>query len=436
MLTGISEVEITPKVGVDLQGFAVRPQPSQSVGDSLMVRALYLQNENEQPILWLVFDLLGLMEPITQEIRTKIESELLIPASRIMISSTHTHSGPGVTHLFRCGNYCSDYAAQLPEKAFQAALRAINNRESCRTFFIEASSSLGRDRHTGPERKTDFRIPVLFWEKMDGSNEIKAVLTSYSMHPVCLKDNIISADWPGEVSRQLCQSLPGHPITLVCSGACGNIDPPQCGVSYNQMISWGQEIAQSILQPLTLSRQNHENSEIHEIKTPFLFQRHEFQASTYDQTKEDVIEFVRRTLEDGSGTRSFGEIYRFAATDWQKKMFQQIEKGTISTVPIRYCLLKFDHLAFVSVNVEMFCHLTQLIEQQREASKAEIASSFSNQKTYVIGNGDFAVGYLGVRSAYEAHSYEVDESCLFYGRPRFKIGTLEELANAIAEKLE
>lgn len=428
MKTGASQIEITPKPGVELQGFAVRPQPSQSVGDSLMVRALYLQKENEPPFVWLVFDLLGLEESIVLKIRAKIEKTTQIPANNILISSTHTHSGPGTTHLFRCGNYCEEYAQQLPDWALQASQQAIENQENCQPFFAEASSFIGRDRHTGPERKIDPRIPILFWKKTDGSDEIKAVLLSYSMHPVCMKDNIISADWPGEVSRQLFQHLNGNPVTLVLSGACGNIDPPSCGVSYDLMKQWSQEISQSVLKTLT------DSTKIYRKNEQFSLHTQEFIASIYDQTKEDVLEFVRQTVEEGSGSRSFGEIYCSAAAYWKEKMLLRIDQGTLPTIPIRFSILKIDDLAFISVNVEIFCHLTQLVQEKITSNSHQSTPNSSLiRSVYVLGNSDSAIGYLGVRSAYEAHSYEVDESSLFYGQPRFRIGTLEELADIMTK---
>lgn len=40
MIVGISQIDITPKPGVELQGFAIREQPSLSIADPLFHRTL------------------------------------------------------------------------------------------------------------------------------------------------------------------------------------------------------------------------------------------------------------------------------------------------------------------------------------------------------------------------------------------------------------
>ena len=59
MIVGTSQIGITPQPGIELAGFAIRPQPSTSVLDRLSVRGLYLEDGPER-LLWLHADLIAL----------------------------------------------------------------------------------------------------------------------------------------------------------------------------------------------------------------------------------------------------------------------------------------------------------------------------------------------------------------------------------------
>jgi hypothetical protein len=58
MILGTSQVDITPKPGVELSGFAARIQPSVGVLDPLLAKRLYL-TQGDARLLWLHCDLTG-----------------------------------------------------------------------------------------------------------------------------------------------------------------------------------------------------------------------------------------------------------------------------------------------------------------------------------------------------------------------------------------
>src|SRR5512140_2750769 len=102
MKVGTAQLEITPEVGIDLAGFAIRPQPSTEILDPLWVRALYLEDGPER-LLWLHSDLLALEQALADRWRHQLEAESGVPWSRVLISTTHTHSGPATIQLTGCG---------------------------------------------------------------------------------------------------------------------------------------------------------------------------------------------------------------------------------------------------------------------------------------------------------------------------------------------
>src|SRR2546429_3817526 len=58
MKASAAQIDITPAIGGELSGFALRIQPSTGIRDPLFARALYL-NEGETRLLWIHCDLIG-----------------------------------------------------------------------------------------------------------------------------------------------------------------------------------------------------------------------------------------------------------------------------------------------------------------------------------------------------------------------------------------
>src|SRR5687767_12484413 len=119
MNVGVAQIDITPQPGIELAGFALRPQPSTRVLDPLFVRALYLQDGAER-LLWLVADLLAVDRRLADGIRSRLEAVTGIPRSHVLVSATHTHSGPATFDQNGTGRTSQEYLDWL-ENQFQAA---------------------------------------------------------------------------------------------------------------------------------------------------------------------------------------------------------------------------------------------------------------------------------------------------------------------------
>lgn len=410
MLVGTSQIDITPKPGVELQGFAIREQPSTTIADPLFVRALFVQTE-EESFLWLTCDILGMDVLQANHFRFAIAEKYRIPKERICLSTTHTHSGPGVAQLLRCGEYHAGYTKELLEKILIAVQKAMASMENCELYFGEADCAIGIDRHNGPEKHTDTRIPIVAWKKADGGDEFKAVLVSYSMHPVCLRGRAISADWPGEVSRIVSDTVPGNPVTLVLSGSCGNINPPEVGVSYEKMQKYAQTVADPILgvfrdsTRLTLKPSHLSVSSCHVA------------LSKRAWSKEEIEQTVTSVLAQGDAYKEFNEIFLEVVQIWKRNMLNRIESGESTTQPVELYGVRFADIEFLMVSAEIFSHLTKLI-----------ATDHPNR--YVIGCSNGIIGYIAVASSHDSGGYEADWASFFYNGCLLEKGGLERLAQS------
>src|SRR5512140_1280442 len=89
---GTSAVKITPPLGIQLAGY-YHPRGSQGVLDDLYAKAAVLDDGQTQVAL-VVCDLISLPRQIVVASRKLVQQKTGIPGDRLMISATHTHTGP------------------------------------------------------------------------------------------------------------------------------------------------------------------------------------------------------------------------------------------------------------------------------------------------------------------------------------------------------
>src|SRR6266540_499768 len=90
---GSASADVTPPVGVRMDGYGGRFSPSEGVHDPLFARALVLDYGNESAAI-VVLDLLGVHPWLTSELRRRAHQALGIPDDAIVLSATHDHAAP------------------------------------------------------------------------------------------------------------------------------------------------------------------------------------------------------------------------------------------------------------------------------------------------------------------------------------------------------
>jgi neutral ceramidase len=409
MIVGTSEIDITPQPGIELAGFAVRRQPSSGILDPLVVRGLCLA-DGEERVLWLHADLIALERDFVGEVRRFCEFDSGIPADRVLLSTTHTHSGPATVRGNCIGTLDAGYCEWLVGRFRQAARVALANGEECRMVAAEGHCELGVDRRGRASRHSDPRVGVVGWRRWDET--LKAAVVSYSMHPVCLRGSEISADWPGETARCLARKLPGRPMVLVSSGACGNIDPPEVGVSPEQMSTWGGIVAESALGSLLSATEGGELAN----RAPLRVATRIVQLPLEDWTPPQIHEHADRCAADLRGRQEFGEKFSRAIEAWRRTMLRRAERIEPPRVEAELFGIGVGKTVFLAFNAEAFSRFTELVR------------SGCPRSVYPIGCANGMIGYLPTAKAYDDGDYEVEWSMLFYDRPRARRGSLELLA--------
>jgi len=91
---GVAKVNITPAVGTELCGHFRSNLKSTGVHSNLYAKAMLL-DDGENKAALVACDLLGVASTLVASTRERITELTGIEGRNVMISCTHTHSGPG-----------------------------------------------------------------------------------------------------------------------------------------------------------------------------------------------------------------------------------------------------------------------------------------------------------------------------------------------------
>lgn len=408
MLAGAAQIDITPAVGVDLSGFAARVQPSTGVLDPLFTKALYVV-EGDSRLLWLHADVISVERELTQRLRRWAYQRFSLATHQVMVSATHTHSGPVTVKLQEAGEYDPDFVEQLEKAMQQAAEAAIAQASPCEMTAVEGTSDLAVDRRGKASAHTDVQVCAVGFRRDDG--RYLAVLMNYPIHSVALgpTNRSISADLHGQMASCLSQQLLGEPVVLATNGACGNLNPPAENVPLTQVAEWGARIAAGVLTSLRTAPA---------IAPPRVATASMIVALPADAlTPDEIAAHAAKVLTYAGPLSEWGDKFRRATTHWQDTMTAAVRRGDeLQNHEVELLAVALGPLVFVGVNAEMFSTFTDLL---RKAVSTQV---------YTVGYANGNIGYIPARAAYDEGGYEVEVAHLFYGGFRPKCGGLELLA--------
>lgn len=229
---GAAVTDLTPNHPVFLYGYPHVARDSTGVHDPLQCAALYLESGAGQTIV-LANDLIHVSKRFAADVRQRIAERTGVPAEAIVVTATHTHSGPVmVDHVSNAADATVPkadprYLAWVAEQMTMAACAAFARAQPAEVGLVTArAEGVGGNRHN-PAGPTDAEVPVLAVRARNGGAPI-AVLLVYGMHPTVLHEDstLISGDFPHFTRRYVQETLVGAncPV-LYLSGAAGNQSP-------------------------------------------------------------------------------------------------------------------------------------------------------------------------------------------------------------------
>ncbi|MFC9687092.1 hypothetical protein ACFTSF_01010 [Kribbella sp. NPDC056951] len=215
-----TSLDVTPPSGHPLDGYAARTGPATGVADPLRATIIWLSTADAPGVLWLTLDAIAVGAELTAELSAAAGRAAGIPSEHVVVSASHTHSGPsgwtGQIHPV----IPAEREAALYEPLVSAVANAVLTRQPVVASWRSVEvTGVGTNRHRedGPHDNT---AGVLALHSLTGS--LQAVLLDFACHPTTYgPENLLwSADWPGAARAALEPAVVGY-----LQGAAGDVSP-------------------------------------------------------------------------------------------------------------------------------------------------------------------------------------------------------------------
>jgi len=242
---GRAAVKITPPAGVPLGGsYSVRL--AEGTHDDLFAKALVLEAGSSRAA-FVSCDLISLDDGTVRSARRLIEEQTAIPAGQVMISATHTHTGPLMAaRLFPYMpapglKLLNAYRASLPSRVAEAVRMAAAATEPVRVSAgsgQEASISFYRryllkdgSVRTNPGKMNPEVVqpmgeidPEVAVVRFDAAAKTLATYVNFALHLDTAGGLHYSADYPYTLAKILSKLTSPDMLTVFTAGAAGNIN--------------------------------------------------------------------------------------------------------------------------------------------------------------------------------------------------------------------
>lgn len=242
---GRAAIEITPPAGMPMAGY-YNIRLNEGVHDPLYAKALVLEAGETRAAL-VACDLIAAPWPLVEAVRKRVGEQTRIPPAHVMISATHTHTGPEMSaDLVNVTEetlaIVRRYHAELPEKIAEAVRRAEADLKPARAWAAKGREDsvsfirrfLMKDGSVGwnpgkrnpdivrPLGSIDPDLPLIYFDSPQG--EPLAAYVNFALHLDTVGGLQFSADYPATLAARLAAAKGESLLTIFTLGACGNIN--------------------------------------------------------------------------------------------------------------------------------------------------------------------------------------------------------------------
>jgi neutral ceramidase len=232
IFAGAGREIITPEIGTLLFGY--RPDiVSESVNDNLTATAVMFSDGETRTVL-ISLEICEIANELSDELRKAVGDAVGVPSENIILSATHTHSGPITVEIPGWGEINRDFCDNiLIPKTVGAALTAMNTLKPAKLGIGTVQSDIGVNRRQlnrdgsvslgqNPWGMYDPTLTVLSFKCLDNAPIVNII--HYGCHGTASGCNReITRDWSGPMIDRL-EEQSGC-LTVFFNGAQGDIGP-------------------------------------------------------------------------------------------------------------------------------------------------------------------------------------------------------------------
>lgn len=406
-------IDITPPVGLPIGGNVRADNKSIGVHDNLFCNIILLEDKRET-VCFLSFDLLGLHFDSCRLIKSQISTKTGLNQKNIVISSTHTHSGPDVLDFFKeeidseCVSYIKNIAEkvadgvrqafdQLQDMQMRISKKAVDDLSFNRRLIMKSGSVKMNWEY--PDEKYGLKEagpidPDLFVIALsDAQCSVKALILNFTLHPAVLvgQDWLWSRDFINYLDEYIKRHLGDNVVVFFANGAEGNINHidfrnKNQGRGFKEAERIGKKLGEYVLEALDCSKPVEDISLVcvsSAVKLPYR------KISEVDKKKAEELLIksggIIPSLIDGCPD----EIYAQQIMKMSKRaeLFAVTEMQTI-----RFA----ENIVIITMPGEVFVEFGLKIKEISEC-----------ENTLVFGLTNDCIGYVPTRAAFRQGGYEI-----------------------------
>ena len=423
MKVGAARVDITPPLGMRMDGFESRASGATGIHDPLHARALVAEGDDGTTVALMVADLLQVDPRLQAQVSAEVLERTGIPRDHLQLAGTHTHSGPAQREP-------SDMERTIGHRIADAVTQAWElRRDAVAAVGIGHVDGIGGNRRPngGP---VDDRVTVTRFDALDGTPI--ATQVNYGCHPTTLGPNntLYTADYPGVLCRLVDEAVGG--VTIFSTGPQGDVNPggysPE-GSMVGVVVPWrtfeSAERYGRILAECTLA--------VREGLSPA--------SSSRVWGASRIVELRRKRLPDAAVARRAAAVAREAerivteadltwdatyhalvAAAYAELIAEQAaDPDRDGPVAVRASALAIGPLLHLGVSGELFVALGQAMRH-----------ALGDDTTCIAALCDGTIGYIPTADAFEIGAYEPNASVLEAGEGERLVDALVELAGGAA----
>lgn len=243
---GRAAVKITPPLGIPLAGY-YNIRLADGTHDDLFAKALVLEMDGAKAAI-VACDLVGVDRPVVEAARKLIEKSTGIRAEHVMISATHSHTGPLLRARFLAAiegrplQIAKEYLAALPGKIAESVKLAdaslaparvwaasgheetisFNRRYLMKDGSVKTNPGKMNPEIVQPAGPIDPEVAVLYFDTAE--SKPLATCVNFAMHLDTTGGTHFSADYANTLARLLSAIKTPEMLTVFTIGAAGDIN--------------------------------------------------------------------------------------------------------------------------------------------------------------------------------------------------------------------
>ena len=398
---GVGKTDITPPLGTPMDGYYIERLAS-TVHDDLYARAMVFEDGTNTLVL-VVTDLIDVAPYGFPAARKRIQEELNVPAEHIIISATHTHTGP---------TFSEEYEKLLAGKIFDAVKIAFSNLQEVviksgtgkaedisfhRRFMMKDGTVKFNPGRLNPDivrpmGPVDPGVGIIYIETADGSP--LAVLVNFAIHLDTIGGTEISADFPYFMGKILKNVLDDDLMVFFGFGTCGNVNhinvnEPETTQGYERAQRIGYALAAAVIREIPVLEIQNIDKLRSESETVYL----------------KIPEYSKKEIEEAkiNANKKSDEI---ASTPEIREAMKILRIHDMNNNPIEAEILTFGlgDASIVALPGEIFVELGLEIKEK---------SPFKH--TLVLALANNSIGYIPNKEAFKYGAYEVEVSMIAEG---------------------